>query len=162
MAEIPQQTCRIAGRTVVATGAHLEQPCNADKQVTIMNTRPRSSTAERFGRWLGRGWRGYVRRERRAVAWLASVGVPSGAATALVWIVKLAVLGVLLYAAFWLALLLVFVTAAALGLGEKLPGRRRLCFHRYGRASQHAGVRPEPLQRPHPRRLQRRLTFGST
>ena len=66
-----------------------------------MNTRPRSSTAERFGRWLGRG---YVRRERRAVAWLASVGVPSGAATALVWIVKLAVLGVLLYAAFWLAL----------------------------------------------------------
>ena len=24
-----------------------------------MNTRPRSSTAERFGRWLGRGWRGY-------------------------------------------------------------------------------------------------------
>ncbi|MCP1332006.1 DUF3742 family protein, partial [Halomonas sp. R1t4] len=32
-----------------------------------MNTRPRSSTAERFGRWLGRGWRGYVRRERRAV-----------------------------------------------------------------------------------------------
>lgn len=78
-----------------------------------MNTRPRSSTAERFGRWLGRGWRGYVRRERRAVAWLASVGVPSGAATALVWIVKLAVLGVLLYAAFWLALLLVFVTAAA-------------------------------------------------
>ena len=86
-----------------------------------MNTRPRSSTAERFGRWLGRGWRGYVRRERRAVAWLASVGVPSGAATALVWIVKLAVLGVLLYAAFWPALLLVFVTAAAWASAANSP-----------------------------------------
>ncbi|NYT22594.1 DUF3742 family protein [Alcaligenaceae bacterium] len=84
-----------------------------------MNTRPRSSNiAERFGRWLGRGWRGYVRRERRVVAWLASVGVPSGAATALVWIVKLAVLGVLLYTAFWLALLLVCLLLVARGFGK--------------------------------------------
>lgn len=59
------------------------------QQVTIMNTTTRSNTAERFGRWLGRGWRGYVRRERRVVAWLASAGVPTGAATVLVWIVKL-------------------------------------------------------------------------
>jgi hypothetical protein len=36
-----------------------------------------------------------MRRERRAVEWLASAGAPSGVATALVWIVKLTVLGVL-------------------------------------------------------------------
>ena len=40
---------------------------------------------------------------------------------ALVWIVKLAVLGVLLYAAFWLALLLVFVTAAAWASAANSP-----------------------------------------
>ncbi|MGQ5288517.1 DUF3742 family protein [Pectobacterium actinidiae] len=80
-----------------------------------MNTTTRSSTAERFGRRLGRIWRAYLRRERRVVAWLVSVGAPSAAATALVWAVKLAVLGVLLYAAFWLALLLLFAVAAAWG-----------------------------------------------
>ena len=52
------------------------------QQVTTMNTTTRSSTAERLGRWLGRGWRGYVRRERRVAAWLASAGVPTGVATA--------------------------------------------------------------------------------
>lgn len=83
-----------------------------------MNTRPHSNTAERFGRWLGRGWRGYVRRERRVVAWLASAGVPTGVVTALVWIVKLAVLGVLLYTVFWLALLLVCLLFVARGFGK--------------------------------------------
>ena len=43
------------------------------------------------------------------------------AATALVWIVKLAVLGVLLYTTFWLALLLVFVTAAAWASAANSP-----------------------------------------
>ena len=117
-----------------------------------MNTRPRSSTAERFGRWLGRGWRGYVRRERRAVAWLASVGVPSGAATALVWIVKLAVLGVLLYAAFWLALLLVFVTAAAWASAANSPDEDAWPFTdmdelQIGRASCLGRVLVSPVER---------------
>lgn len=40
-------------------------------------------------------------------------GVPASAATAVLWIVKLAVLGVLLYSAFWLALLLAFAGIAA-------------------------------------------------
>lgn len=38
-------------------------------------------------------------------------GVPVVGATVLLWVVKLAVLGVLLYSAFWLALLLVCVVA---------------------------------------------------
>ena len=39
--------------------------------------------------------------------------MPASAATAVLWIVKLAVLGVLLYSAFWLALLLAFAGIAA-------------------------------------------------
>ncbi|MBG6332408.1 DUF3742 family protein [Pseudomonas aeruginosa] len=78
-----------------------------------MSTRTRISNAERFGRWLGRRWRAYVRRERRVSGWLIAQGVPTPAAAVLIWGVKLAVLAVLLYTAFWLALLLVFGVAAA-------------------------------------------------
>jgi len=78
-----------------------------------MNTTPRITTAERFGRWLGRGWRGVVRGERRVSAWMVEKGVPIAVATALVWVVKLAVLGVLLYVAFWVTLLLLFAIAGA-------------------------------------------------
>ncbi|CCG36495.1 putative uncharacterized protein [Xanthomonas citri pv. mangiferaeindicae LMG 941] len=39
-------------------------------------------------------------------------------ATGLLWAVKLVVLGVLLYAAFWLALLLVFMAAVAWAAGQ--------------------------------------------
>ncbi|MDD3673886.1 DUF3742 family protein [Thauera propionica] len=78
-----------------------------------MNTNTRLGNAERFGRWLGQSWRGYVRRERLAAGWLVVQGLPAGGATALLWIAKLAVLGALLYAAFWLTLLFVFVIATA-------------------------------------------------
>jgi len=74
-----------------------------------MNTTTRITTAERFGRWLGRGWRGYVRGERRVSAVLVAKGVPVAVAVALMWMVKLAVLGVLLYVAFWLVLLIFFM-----------------------------------------------------
>ncbi|MBN9425159.1 MAG: DUF3742 family protein [Burkholderiales bacterium] len=83
-----------------------------------MSTSPRSSTAERLGRWLGRGWQGYVRAERRVSSWLAAKGVPAAASTALLWAVKLAALGVLLYSSFGLALLLVFVVMVARAAGN--------------------------------------------
>lgn len=88
-----------------------------------MNTKARLGNAERFGRWLGQSWRGYVRRERQVAGWLVAQGVPADAATALLWIVKLAVLGALLYAAFWIALLLVFVVAAAWTAGQTSTDR---------------------------------------
>jgi len=78
-----------------------------------MNTTTRITSAERFGRWLSRGWRGYVRGERRMSAALVAKGVPVAVAAVLVWVVKLAVLGALLYVAFWIALLLFFVMATA-------------------------------------------------
>lgn len=77
-----------------------------------MNTTNRISTAERFGRAVGRVWRAYVRGERRVSHWLTTKGMPVAGATALVWAVKLAVLGTLLYVAFWLALLLVLFLVA--------------------------------------------------
>ncbi|HEE4993116.1 TPA: DUF3742 family protein [Klebsiella pneumoniae] len=83
-----------------------------------MNTTARSSTAERFGRKLGRTWRAYLHCERRVVAWLISVGAPKGVATFLVWAVKLAVLGVFFYVAVWLALLLLFAVAVAWSAGR--------------------------------------------
>lgn len=67
----------------------------------------------RLGRGAGRAWRGYLHREHRAAGWLVACGVPAGATTTVLWIVKLAVLGVLLYSASWLALLLAFVLIAA-------------------------------------------------
>ncbi|MBO2859769.1 DUF3742 family protein [Pseudomonas aeruginosa] len=78
-----------------------------------MNTTTRISTAERLGRDLGRAWRAYARGERRLSSWLASKGMPLAGAIALLWVVKLVVLGVLLYTTSWLALLLVLAMVAA-------------------------------------------------
>ncbi|EMK3529631.1 DUF3742 family protein [Pseudomonas aeruginosa] len=78
-----------------------------------MSTTTRISTAERFGRAVGRVWRAYVRGERRVSHWLTTKGMPVAGATALVWAVKLVVMGVLLYVASWFFLLLVFVVVAA-------------------------------------------------
>ncbi|MCQ4322595.1 DUF3742 family protein [Stutzerimonas stutzeri] len=68
--------------------------------------------SHRLGRGAGRAWRGYLRREQRVAGWLVTRGVPAGAATAVLWIVKLAVLGALLYTVSWLVLLLAFAVVA--------------------------------------------------
>lgn len=78
-----------------------------------MNTTTRTSTAERLGRSLGRGWRAYARGERRVSNWLGSQGVPLAGAVALLWAVKLIALGLLFYVAFWLATLLLLGVVAA-------------------------------------------------
>lgn len=78
-----------------------------------MRTTTRLGTAERFGRWLGRGWRSYARAERRVSAGLIAQGLPTGFAVALLRTAKLVVLALLFYAVFWLALLLLFTVAAA-------------------------------------------------
>lgn len=78
-----------------------------------MNTTTRISKAEHLARWLGRRWRDYMRGERWMSGWLMAQGVSASVATILRWTVNLVALGVLLYAAFWLALLLVFAIAAA-------------------------------------------------
>ena len=94
-----------------------------------MNTTTRIRTAERLGRTLGRGWRAYVRGERRASSWLVSKGGAAAGATALVWVVKLVALGVLLYTTFWLAVLLLALRRhgwLAIRLGMMTAGRNRM------------------------------------
>ena len=64
-----------------------------------MNTTTRISTAERLGRTFAADG-APTRARRRASNWLVSKGVPAAVATALVWVVKLSVVGLLLYVAF--------------------------------------------------------------
>lgn len=84
-----------------------------------MGTKNRISNAERLGRTLGRGSRAYMRGECQIVDGLVTRGVPAGIAAALLWGVKLAVVGVLLYTAFWLTLLLVLVVLATWGFQQQ-------------------------------------------
>lgn len=72
-----------------------------------MKTATQTTFAERLGRALGQAWQGCARLDRRAQ------GLAPGAARVASFIVKLAVIGVLLYSAFWLALLLAFALAGA-------------------------------------------------
>lgn len=76
-----------------------------------MNTK--TGNAERFGRRLGRMWRGYMRRERRVANWLIAKGSPVKGTVVLLWIVKLMVLVLVLYSSFWLFLLVMVAVVAA-------------------------------------------------
>lgn len=63
--------------------------------------------SHRVGYRLGRGLRAYTRQEALIVKWLEVKGIPSVITAAMIWIVKLLLLGALLYFVFWLALLLI-------------------------------------------------------
>lgn len=78
-----------------------------------MKTTAQTTFAERVGRSLGRLWRGGVRLERKARGWLVAQGLAPGVAKMALLVVKLVAFGLLLYAAFWLALLVAFAGAAA-------------------------------------------------
>ena len=78
-----------------------------------MKTAAQTTFAERLGRTLGRAWRGCARLDRRAQGWLLARGWAPGIAKAALLAAKLAAIGVLLYTAFWLALLLAFALVGA-------------------------------------------------
>ena len=78
-----------------------------------MKTAAQTTFAERLGRTLGLAWRGCARLDRRAQGWLLAQGWAPGIAKAALLAVKLAAIGVLLYTAFWLALLLAFALVGA-------------------------------------------------
>ncbi|MCO7639729.1 DUF3742 family protein [Pseudomonas sp. S 311-6] len=80
----------------------------------------RMTTAARLGRWLGGVWRGWLRAERRVHRWLMAQGLPAGGAAVLIWVIKLAILGVLLYVAVWATLLLVALVVAV-RMAEQAP-----------------------------------------
>ncbi len=78
------------------------------------------TTAARLGRWLGGVWRGWLRAERRMHRWLMAQALPAGGAAVLIWVIKLAILGVLLYVAVWATLLLVALVVAV-RMAEQAP-----------------------------------------
>lgn len=78
-----------------------------------MKTSTHTTFAERIGHMLGHAWIAYKREERRVVQWMVGKGLTTGAANTVLWGTKLLVLGVLLYVAFWLTLIAMFVFAAA-------------------------------------------------
>ncbi|MBK3848981.1 DUF3742 family protein [Stutzerimonas xanthomarina] len=82
-----------------------------------MKPSAQTSFAERLGQVFGRMWRGCLRQERKMNGWLVEHGLPAGGATTLLWITKLVVLGVLLYVAFWMVLVLLFSVVAASVVG---------------------------------------------
>lgn len=78
-----------------------------------MKTSTHTTLAENVGRTLGHGWAAYKQQEAHVVRWVIGKGLSSGTANLALWAVKLLALGILLYVAFWVALLLVLAVVAA-------------------------------------------------
>lgn len=78
-----------------------------------MKSAAQTTFAERVGRALGRVWRSCVRLDREAKGWLLAQGLAPGVAKAALLVAKLVAVGLLVYAAFWLALLLAIAVIAA-------------------------------------------------
>lgn len=74
----------------------------------------------RLGRGARRVLRGYGRLEYRAV----THGLPAEMAPIGIWAIRLAIAGVLLYVAFWLAVLVAVAVAAALATAESASGQK--------------------------------------
>lgn len=81
-----------------------------------MKNHPPVGKAQQAGAAWGRAWRGWLRQEKRLIAWGSTQGVPAALTQTLLWVVKLFVIGALLYVAFWVVLLLLFTTFAATAL----------------------------------------------
>ncbi|CAM8820067.1 DUF3742 family protein [Burkholderia pseudomallei] len=77
-----------------------------------MRTTAHVTVAERIGQALGRSWLAIRRQEARVLQHLVRQGMSRGSANAALWAAKLLVLGVLLYVAFWLTLLLALLATA--------------------------------------------------
>jgi len=72
-----------------------------------------ATTAEYVGKRLGRAWRRLARQEAHLMRWMVGHGMSRLAAALILWIVKLALFAVLLYVAFWIAVVLAIVLIAA-------------------------------------------------
>ncbi len=75
--------------------------------------------AHRLGCGTGRAWGRLVQWNRQVQVWLMQRGLPAAGASALLWIVKLIALGLLLYAAFWMAVVLLFAVGAIWLLSQR-------------------------------------------
>jgi hypothetical protein len=78
-----------------------------------MNTQTRISKMEHAGAWLGRVWRALWKREKQLIRWLVANGCPAPVAHILMWIIRLALLAVVLYTSIIVAVLLLAVLLIA-------------------------------------------------
>lgn len=72
-----------------------------------------NSKAESVGRWLGQIWRNIARQEACAARWMIDHGTSPLVARTVLWGVKLVALCILLYVAFWPALLVALIAGVA-------------------------------------------------
>jgi hypothetical protein len=78
-----------------------------------MKTLAQPSFAERIGRTLGRMWRAALRFDHKAHGALVAHGMNANLAAGILWVLRIALLGIVLYGAFWVALLLAFAYTGA-------------------------------------------------
>lgn len=79
-----------------------------------MKTHPPVGKAQRAGAACGRAWQGWLRQEKRLIVWGVTQGMPAALSQTLLWVAKLLLVGALFYLAFWVVLLVLFATVAAL------------------------------------------------
>lgn len=70
-----------------------------------MGQERQNTRSRRLGAWLGRVFRGYLSYESRVVGRSQAADVPVWLTKALLWTIKLCLLGVFLYLAFWVAVI---------------------------------------------------------
>lgn len=76
----------------------------------------RGSRANHIGRWVGHKWRAYLQREARAFLWLQQKGMPSWISRPFLLVLKMLIVGVLLYSALWLGLVVLNLFFIAWGI----------------------------------------------
>ena len=87
----------------------------------MRRTSAKTTRVERFGRWLGNGWRWLKQKERAAVSHMTRKGAPGWLAAMTPWAVKLAVLGIAFYLAAWLVILVALAVLAVRLLENNEP-----------------------------------------
>jgi len=80
-----------------------------------------NSKAQNFGHNVGKAWLWVKRKESAVVAWLSAKGLPPALAKLLVFLVNIAVVAVLLYAAFRLVVVVGFVFCCIAALKHAEP-----------------------------------------
>lgn len=82
----------------------------------------------RLGRAARCALRGYSHSEKQMAGWLASNGLPVTLALGVVWAIRLAVVGVLLYLAFWLAVVMAGLVLAAAWATDEPASAEKDCW----------------------------------
>jgi hypothetical protein len=91
-------------RRLHSSGKGSTSTCRGDMDMSV--TSQSDSRSERLGRWLARTLKSLLRQEVRFTRWLVAQGMPPWLAAGLLWLLKIALVVVVGFALFWLALIL--------------------------------------------------------